>query len=130
MSQYNHFCNDESRRTVVVERLNDHRVVTRTRIPMPSPFSDREVVVGSTWKKLDKKTFFVAQISCLHPGVPVSPNMIRVHFRQSIKLTSLDSRRTMFEASASLMLGGSISRRINDTVTLPVISRVPVALAT
>jgi hypothetical protein len=105
--------------TEIGERRSDHSVVSRTAVPMPNPFQERELVLKSMWKKLDESTFFCSNLKCDHTDFPARPGIVRVGFRRSMKLTKLGPKLTLVEASASANLGGRIPRRINDTVCIP-----------
>ncbi|GMI29059.1 hypothetical protein TeGR_g10867 [Tetraparma gracilis] len=111
------------------ERRNDHSVVSRSPVPMPQPLQDREMVVRSMWKKLDEDTFFYSQTVYDHEDFPERPDVVRMGYRRSMKLTRIGPKLTMFEGRASLDLRGSIPRRINDSVTIPLIAKVAAGYA-
>jgi hypothetical protein len=105
------------------ERSSDHSLFAKGEIPLPAPIHDREIVSRSLWKKLDENTFFYSQISCEHDEFPRRAGIVRMDFRRSHKLTRTGPKLTKLEVSGSLGMGGVIPRRINDSVTIPVILR-------
>jgi hypothetical protein len=110
---------DKNNATEIGERSSDHSVVSRTDVPMPNPFNDREIIVRSMWKKLDENTYFYSQLTCKHDEFQERPGIVSVDFNRSVKLTKINAKLTRVEGRGSFNLGGSIPRRINDTVTMP-----------
>ncbi|GMI38189.1 hypothetical protein TeGR_g3348 [Tetraparma gracilis] len=82
-----------------------------------------QIVVRTLWKKLDEETFFYSQMVCGHTDFPERPDIVRMGFRRTYKLIRIGARLTRIDAQCSLNLRGSIPRRINDTVTIPLMSR-------
>ena len=97
--------------TTIVERRNDHRLVSRTRVPLPHPFHDREIVVKSMWEKLGENAYFFLQVPCEHDGCPELPGFVRVLMRRSIILTKISAKLTRVEMSGSADLGGGVPKR-------------------
>jgi hypothetical protein len=105
------------------ERRSDHSVVSRTTLPMPNPFNDREIVIKSMWKKLDERTYFFSQTTCQQCEFPERPGIVRVIFRRSVMVTKISAKVSRVEMNGSANLGGQIPRRINDTVTVPFVAK-------
>ena len=103
------------------ERSSDHSLFAKGEIPLPAPFHDRELVSRSLWKKLDENTFFYVQESCEHDEFPRRAGLVRMEFRRSYKLTKIGPKLTKLQGSCCMVMGGVIPRRINDTVTIPVV---------
>jgi hypothetical protein len=106
---------------VVGERSSDHSMFVMGEIPVPAPFHDRELVTRSLWMKLDEDTIFLAQASCEHDEFPRRAGLVRMEFRRSYKLTKIGPKLTKLQGSCCMGMGGVIPRRINDTVTIPVV---------
>ena len=120
--QYNkHMTGEDDIDIVLGERSSDHSLFAKGEIPVPAPFHDRELVSRSLWKKLDENTFFYVQASCEHDEFPRRAGVVRMDFRRSYKLTRIGPKLTKVEASCSMGMGGMIPRRINDSVTIPVV---------
>ena len=120
--QYNkHMTGEDDIDIVLGERSSDHSLFAKGEIPVPAPFHDRELVSRSLWKKLDESTFFYVQASCEHDEFPRRAGVVRMDFRRSYKLTRIGPKLTKVEGSASMGMGGVIPRRINDSVTIPVV---------
>jgi hypothetical protein len=114
-----HMFGSEGTVTVIGERRNDHSVVVKQPIPMPSPFVDREGVGKSLWKKLDDDVFFVSQVSCQHDDFPPRKTTVRTTFKRVMKLTRISAKITGFETIMMLDLEGSVPRWVNNVVTAP-----------
>ena len=114
---------DDGIKVVVGERNSDHSVFVMAELPLPAPFHDRELVTRALWKKLDDNTFFYASESCENDEFPRRAGVVRMDFRRSYRLTKVGPKLTKLEASCSMGMGGVIPRRINDSVTIPVIAR-------
>jgi hypothetical protein len=108
-------------KVVLGERSSDHSLFGKGEIPLPAPFHNREIVSRSLWKKLDENTFFYSQASCEHDEFSRRPGFVRMEFRRSWKLTRIGPKLTKLEGSGSVGMGGVIPRRINDSVTIPVV---------
>jgi hypothetical protein len=110
-------------KVVLGERSSDHSLLAMGEFPLTAPFQDRELVTRSLWKKLDASTFFLVQSSCEHDEFPRRAGLVRMKFRRSYKLTKIGPKLTKLGVSYSMGMGGVIPRRINDSVTIPMIAR-------
>jgi hypothetical protein len=95
---------------------------------MPNPFGDRELVLRSMWKKLDENTHFYSNSTCEHDQFPELPGVVRTISKRSIKLIKAHKKLTQVEMCGSVMLGGRITQRINDAVTIPFVATSLVGL--
>ncbi|GMI28031.1 hypothetical protein TeGR_g12097 [Tetraparma gracilis] len=116
ISKYSNHGRSENEQPVTGERRNDHSVVVKVLVPMPTPFNDREVVARSLWKKLDENTYFMSQLSCEHTNFPIRADVVRFSMERTFKLTRIGPKMTLFEWAANLNLNGSIPRSVNDAV--------------
>jgi hypothetical protein len=118
-TQFSRFTTGDGPSMTIGERRNDHSVVLKRPIPMPSPFDDREIIAKSIWKKLDDNTFFVAQTSCEHDDFPPQKNRVRVTFVRNFKLTRLGPKLTRLDMIGTSDLGGRLPRTVKELVTTP-----------
>jgi hypothetical protein len=111
----------------VGERANDHHVVARALIPMPYPLQDREVVTCTYWEKMSEAEYLQVQVSEEHDGFPRSPDLVRVDFKRTFKFTVLSPTKTKVDGKATIVLGGSITPRINNLIVRPIMANSPVS---
>jgi hypothetical protein len=116
-----HITTEDDFKVFLGERSSDHCLFAKGEIPVPAPFHDRELVSRSLWKKLDDNIFFYLQASCEHDEFPRRAGVVRMDFRRSYKVTRIGPKLTKVEVSCSMGMGGVIPRRINDSVTIPVV---------
>jgi hypothetical protein len=128
--QFDKYMNEDvGMSTVTGERRNEHSVLANLRLPMPSPFEDREFVGVSLWRKLDDNTHFVSQTSVEHEDFPLQKNRVRMDVMRCVKLTRLGPKLTGLELVATSNLGGSVPRRVNDFVITPYVVASQINLA-
>jgi hypothetical protein len=96
---------------------SDHSVTGRVHFPVPTPFSDREMVVRTLWEKLDDDTFFVTQASVEDAAFPRREGVVRATFARAYKLTKISPKLTKFEFEASVSFGGAVPRSISNAIS-------------
>ena len=110
------------------ERLNDHNVVAGGVLPLPKPFSDRQIILRTLWEKLDDDTYFLSQTPCIHRDFPLPENTVRTSNTRLAKLTRTGPSLTRFQGVGFMNLNGSVPVRINNAVTIPYMTKGPVSL--
>jgi len=116
--------------TTIGERCNDHSAIAQYMISMPSPLQDRQLTVQLLWEKLDDSTYFIAQKTCVHQQFPKVEGAVSMSATRLIKLTKTSESSAKVEVVGSMNLCGSVPAQVNNIVTIPLIVRGPVALAT
>jgi hypothetical protein len=106
--------------------VSDHSVTARVYIPVPSPLSDREIVLRTLWEKLDDNTFFVTQASVEDAHFPRRDGVVRMTTVRTFKFTKISPKLTKFEYKGSASFGGSVPRSISNAITRPAASNVSV----
>lgn len=80
----------------MLERSSDHSSLFTLSIPLPGPFSDRELLAHTLWRRVDDG-YFVSQASIQHPAFPAKKGVIRTAFLRTCKLSVTLTGETQVE---------------------------------
>jgi hypothetical protein len=109
----------------IVERENDHSMVSKMDIEMPYPLQNRELVTRTLWEKVGDGGYFISQTSCGHPACPESPEVVRMVVIRTIKLDQISPSLTDVKSGGRVHLGGFFPSSVNNSVTFPLALSMP-----